>query len=694
MIVDGFRALARASSVPHFLLAADGEIRAVNQAASRLLGLPPSAVEGSNLVRWVEPSGPSLSELLKRLAKSGSALPGALTLRDGEGKPVECRGEGARVAGGPLGEATLVVLRLHPRDRSPSRFALLTRQLLDLRREVAARRYAELLLERQKSVLKLIVGNQPLGDVLTAICRFVEDHSERALCSILVLSDDGQRLLFGAAPSLPAAYNQAIDGLAIGPEVGSCGSAAYRGESVVVENIAEDPLWADFRDLAAEHDLAACWSQPVRGSHDEVLATLAMYYREPGTPSTNDLYLTSIGADLAAIAILSERSRHTLRRRAQQLAEADRRKDRFLAMLSHELRNPLAPIVNTLAILGRQAEERSELAQHVARLERQTTHLSRLVDDLLDISRIAHGAVELKVKPVDLRGTLAQAVDSVREAFVDRHQTLVVPEGGEALWVDGDGDRLRQVFANLLTNASKYTPAGGVVEIAAARDHGAIVVAVVDNGQGLAPEVRNQLFEPFMQGGTSAIDAREGLGLGLTLVQQLVECHGGSVEVESPGVGMGSTFTVRLPVSARSQPVAAAIGRPPELEAPALKVLVVEDNRDSVEALEVLLELWGHTTRVCFDGHAAVEEALKNDPDVILLDLDLPGRDGYGVLATLKERGFSTEDRLVVAMTGFGRLQDMEKTTAAGFDQHLIKPADPTLLRKLLADYALEKQRA
>ncbi len=686
-----FRALARTSSTAELLVAADGEIYAANSSAARLLGCRTDHLAGENLRSWVASSEEKLEAVLRATMRTPSASPSALELRSADGETIECQLVGGRVKFDALPrERAVLLLRAKPKKSSGSPFSLLTQQVFELRGEVAKRRHAELLLEHQKGLLERIVGNHPLPDLLNAIARFIEDHSRHSLCSILLLSEDGKRLIFGAAPSLPASYSAAIDGIAIGPKVGSCGTAAYLGESVSVSDIATDPLWDDYKDLAAEHGLAACWSEPVKGPDGDVLATLAMYYRESDQPTVDDAYLTSIGVDLTAIAILSEKSRATLRYRAEQLTKADRRKDRFLAMLSHELRNPLAPIVNTLAILEAKNLD-PDLRQHVERLDRQTTHLSRLVDDLLDISRITHGAMELKVERVDLRGCLTQATDSVRELIRDRQQELNLPDLAGPLWVDGDADRLRQVFANLLTNAAKYTPAGGAIEVEVGQSRGAVAVTIRDNGQGLTPEVRRHLFEPFSQGARSALDAREGLGLGLTLVKQLVESHGGSVEVRSAGIDTGSEFTVRLPASSNEAGVEATEAVHSEMKVAPLDVLVVEDNKDSAEALAMLLELWGHKPRVCFDGDSAVDQALEHLPDVLLVDLDLPGQDGYSVLTTLRQQGFSTENRLAVAMTGFGRLGDMQKTSAAGFHHHVTKPADPTLLREMLGEFSAKR---
>ncbi len=692
LIVESFRALSSISSAAELLLGRDGVIHAANDAALRLLKCERSALEGSNLDSWLATPQSKADEALRPISRAVAALPAALDLRAADGKTVACRGVGGRLAiERAAGEPTLLLLRMRAKKTSRSRFSLLSRQVAELRHEVARRRHAELLLEHQKDLLERIVGDQPLYDVLLAIARFIEGHSEDCLCSILLLSEDRKRLLFGAAPSLPGPYNEAIDGIEIGPAVGSCGTAAFTGESVTVTDISADPLWADYKGLAAEHGLAACWSEPVKGPRDEVLGTLAMYYRKPNAPTADDRYLTAIGVDLTAIAILSERSRAALRQRAEQLAEADRRKDRFLAMLSHELRNPLAPIVNTLSILRDRGTD-PELLEHVARLERQTTHLSRLVDDLLDISRISHGAVELKIEPVDVRGCIAQAVDAVRERVAERRQSLSVSEGDEPLVVDGDHDRLRQVFTNLLTNATKYTPAGGEIAVELARESGSIVARFRDNGQGLTPDLHEHLFEPFSQGAVSALDAREGLGLGLTLVKQLVDCHGGSVEVESPGPGLGSVFTVRLPAAPAPAAAPAPSEAATELRAPPLDILLVEDNRDSAEALKILLGLWGHEARLCPDGDQAVDMALEMQPDVLLLDIDLPGRDGYSVLRSLRQRGFSTDNRLAIAMTGFGRLRDIEKSAGAGFHHHLTKPADPTQLRRILAEFSTGRQ--
>ena len=386
------------------------------------------------------------------------------------------------------------------------------------------------------------------------------------------------------------------------------------------------------------------------------------------------------------------------------LREADRRKDDFLAMLGHELRNPLAPIRNAVGVLGSagSAHER-EWARDV--IERQVRHLTRLVDDLLDVSRITRGKITLRAARVRLTDAVNLAVETVRPLAEERGQTLVValPPGdhGQHLFVHGDEARLAQVFQNLLHNATKFTPAGGHVRVAVERDGGDASVRVCDDGCGITPELLASVFEPFAQADRSLDRAGGGLGIGLTLVKTLVEMHGGRVEARSAGAGRGSEFVVRLPISpepaARAEPM-----RPPARDDRALapvpgggangeavrrigplRVLVVDDNLDSARSMSLLLKLWGHESEVAPDGPAAIERAAALRPHVVLLDIGLPGMSGYDVARELRCRPES-RGAMIVAVTGYGRSEDRQRSAAAGFDHHLVKPVDPSAVERLL----------
>jgi PAS domain S-box-containing protein len=383
-----------------------------------------------------------------------------------------------------------------------------------------------------------------------------------------------------------------------------------------------------------------------------------------------------------------KRLEEELRRRAEELVGADRRKDQFLAMLAHELRNPLAPIRNAVELM-RQVETVDPSFQPSREMvERQVKHLARLVDDLLDVSRITQGSIRLRKEVVDL-GTLVQrAVEGSRPLIESRAHTISVQVPVEPVRLEGDSTRLEQVIANLLNNAAKYTMPGGHIWVAAAREGEEAVVRVRDTGIGIPPDVLDRVFEPFVQQSNSSLARTEGgLGVGLTLVRSLVEMHGGRVEAFSAGLGQGSELVVRLPAqlpaeaTLPSEPAAVNSPRP-------LRVLVVEDNIDAAESLATLLRLWNHDVSVVHDGRTALEAAREQQPEVILLDIGLPGLDGYQVARRLREE-LHLDHALLVAMTGYGQPEDRRRSQEAGIQYHFVKPVEPLVLRNLLAGASL-----
>jgi signal transduction histidine kinase/CheY-like chemotaxis protein len=374
------------------------------------------------------------------------------------------------------------------------------------------------------------------------------------------------------------------------------------------------------------------------------------------------------------------RMRDTLQRQADALREADRRKNEFLATLGHELRNPLAPLRNCLEVARLSGDSSAAFREVWEVMDRQVEQMTRLVDDLLEVSRIAQGKIVLRRGPVDLRSALEQAVQMNAPLVGARGHRMDVELPGEALWVEGDQGRLIQVFVNLLNNAAKYTPPGGQLALAACREGDAIVVRVRDNGTGIAAEMLPHVFELFTQIDVGADRPQGGLGIGLTLVRRLVELHGGGIVASSPGLGGGSEFVVRLPASAAPEvpDSAPAKEKPPT----GRHVLVVEDSRDGRDSLATLLRLMGHRVDVAEDGPQGVEAALLGRPEVALIDIGLPGLDGYEVASRVKgELGGKT---LLVALTGHGQPEDRRRALDAGFDAHLTKPVELAALQALL----------
>jgi PAS domain S-box-containing protein len=393
---------------------------------------------------------------------------------------------------------------------------------------------------------------------------------------------------------------------------------------------------------------------------------------------------------------------HVLRASEARFREADARKDEFLAMLSHELRNPLAPIRNALEILRWAGAARAaagvapppeKIAAAIEMMDRQVGQMVRLLDDLLDVSRISRGRIALRKERTALAAVVRQAVDGARGLCAELGQELVVRLPGTPVVLDADPARLAQVLGNLLSNASKFTDRGGRIELEVERLAGeppAVELRVRDTGIGIPAEELPRVFELFAQVDRSLDRSEGGLGIGLALVRRLVEMHGGEVEARSAGPGAGSEFVVRLPVAGEAAPpLPVAPAATPALQP--LRVLIVDDNRDAATALAILLGLAGHATRTVFDGGEAVEEARRLSPDAVLLDIGLPGLDGYEVARRLRAEPRGGELALV-AITGWGQDADRRRSAEVGFDAHLVKPVDGAALLRLLAGLVAKRR--
>jgi len=370
----------------------------------------------------------------------------------------------------------------------------------------------------------------------------------------------------------------------------------------------------------------------------------------------------------------------------QELHEASRRKDEFLAMLSHELRNPLAPILNAIEIIERTGPEDEPVrSTYHAVIARQVQHMKRLLDDLLDVSRVSQGKIELRKQRVELAALLLQAVEVSRPMMLEKHQQLTMTLAHEPMPLDADPTRVVQVFANLVHNAAKFTDAGGHITLTASIKDGDAMISVRDDGAGIGPDLLPHAFDLFVQEQRSMDRAQGGLGIGLTLVRTLVKLHGGCVTALSDGPGRGSEFIVRLPLAPALAPPAGRAARTPadENRSVPLRVLVVDDNVDAANALQYVLKLGGHQVAVEHDGPAALAAAAAAPPDLVLMDIGLPGMDGYQVAARLREAG---HDRAaLIAISGYGQEEDLRRSRGAGFDHHLVKPVDGASLRALIA---------
>jgi signal transduction histidine kinase/ActR/RegA family two-component response regulator len=379
------------------------------------------------------------------------------------------------------------------------------------------------------------------------------------------------------------------------------------------------------------------------------------------------------------------RSQAELAARAEELRVADTRKDEFIATLAHELRNPLAPIRTGLDLLLATPQS-AQNSSTLAIMQRQLGHMVRLIDDLLDVSRITQGKLELKRERVALEDIINAAVEASRPSIHDHRHTLRVTLPSEPLWLDADLTRIAQTISNLLNNASKYTGPGGEIDLSVAREGDEVAIRVSDNGIGIPNDHLEDVFDMFSQVSRTLERSQGGLGIGLGLVRRLVEMHGGSASAASDGHGTGSTFTIRLPIPAQAPAAVDALSSPDLQAGPKLgaHILVVDDNEDAAEMLSMLLELAGHHARTVNDGASALAAARDSVPEAIILDIGMPGMNGYDVARKLREDDRFSKTALI-ALTGWGSREDKRKAIDAGFDFHLTKPVDAVEMRRVLS---------
>lgn len=572
-------------------------------------------------------------------------------------------------------------------------FLSVSRDVTALHKLLDERRRAEMFSRGQQQALEQAVAGAPLSDILHTLARTAESYTDgMMLASVLVLDEAGTRLKVGAAPSFPATYGTIVDSAAIEPEAVSFGAAVFRKQPVIVQNIATASSETVMRELAGIQGLGACWSYPILSGGEQVHGVFAFYYKQMRHPTGLEQEAMQVLVHTAALLLgrhheMRERAaaEHELRRFAAQLSELNRRKTEFLAILAHELRNPLAPIRNGMEVMRLASSNPAVVSRVKDMMARQIDHMVHLIDDLLDIARIDSGKIELKKSRVDLKGIAAAAIEASLPLIDAGRHHLEVRIADEALLLNADETRLAQVLTNLLTNAAKYTEAGGCIELSASKEGSQAVISVKDTGIGIPEAELETIFDMFSQVERSLAHSQGGLGIGLSLVSHLIRMHGGSVTASSPGEGKGSNFVVRLPLAEAGPTDLRESGAPQlpgEPHAP-LNILIADDNVDAAETLAMLLRLQGHAVSAVNGGYAALEQIRERQQDVVFLDIGMPDLNGYEVVRRIRKMD-GMENTTVVALTGWGTSSDRVEADQAGFDHHLTKPADIRSIELLL----------
>jgi PAS domain S-box-containing protein len=493
---------------------------------------------------------------------------------------------------------------------------------------------------------------------------------------LLSICDEQGALHVGASLGFSDEFLSSIE--AVQPGCAACGTCLQQRQRIVVEDVETEELFEPYRHLARQAGFRAVHSTPLITRSGKIVGVLSTHFRHMHRPSDQEIDLIDLCAR-QAVDFIENSQLYT------QLREADRRKDEFLATLAHELRNPLAPISNALHIL-RLSGELPPAAERVREImERQVNHLIRLVEDLLEVSRVTRGKIELRKEPVELASVIESAVDTIRPLIEAAGHQLAIAISPHVIPLQADPVRLAQIISNLLNNAAKYTDPGGQIWLTAQREGGEVMISVRDNGMGIPAEMLPRVFDMFAQVDKSLKRSQGGLGIGLTLAKNLVQMHGGQIEVRSEGLGKGSEFIIRLPLKIESESIASAPIAPlSNKPLPVRRILVVDDTHAAVFILGRLLEALGQQVFTAPNAAAGLEIAMAERPDVIISDIAMPGMDGYELAGRLrKEPGL--EKVVLVALTGYGQDRDRQQARESGFNYHLVKPVSIDALQSLLA---------
>jgi PAS domain S-box-containing protein len=639
----------------------DGTIRSWNRGAERIFGYSADEAVGRHITLIIPPERHSEEA--------------AILARIGRGQRIEHFETVRRTKQGRLITVSLTVSPV--RDGAGNIIGA-----SKVARDVTARRFADDMLRKQSQTLRLLweaaavllTAEEP-ATMMQALFTRIAPHL--GLDGYLYFAPTGTGDALELRSFAGLTDEQASQLARSDLSQSACGVAAARRERIVASRIQEsrEPMLEQSRRLGLR---ASLWSPLVAEGRLLGVLTFGTCRRDAFEPDELE-FLQTVSH---YVTVVCERTRLL-----RELRDTDRRKDEFLATLAHELRNPLAPIRNALQIMAL-SDEGAALEHARGMMERQLGQMVRLIDDLLDVSRITVGKLELRKERVALGAVLASAVETARPVIDASGHALHVAGTADPIYVDADPVRLAQVFSNLLNNAAKYMDRGGRIDVATARRGDEVCVTVSDTGRGIPAEALPQVFDMFSQVDRSLERSHGGLGIGLTLVKRLVEMHGGRVEASSEGTGKGTQVSVHLKaVSASPSADAARPSRLPRAAVRAFRILVADDNQDAAESLAMMLRMMGNHLRTVHDGEQAVAEAAVFRPDVILLDIGMPRMNGYDAAREIRAQAWGAR-MVLVALTGWGQDEDKRRASQAGFDRHFTKPVSPADLEKLLGELA------
>lgn len=544
-----------------------------------------------------------------------------------------------------------------------------------------------------KTLLHLLTSDMPLKQSLHELISIIENKTEGMYGSVLLMSPDKLHLIEGAAPSLPKFYREAIDGVAIGNNMGSCGTAAFTGNRVVVENISTHPFWVDFKHLALKANLQACWSQPIK-QNDTILGTFALYYNKPQSPDEQHIYLIEEAAGLAKVLIEKELSKELVNEKERALKQAEKTvqwKSRFFANMSHELRTPLNGIVGIVDLLAT-TELNPQQTQYLKTLNLSTSTLLTVINDILEVSKISEGKISLEKITFNLKELIASLAMTYHLQGGDKVEMITSIDKNIPTWVKGDPTRLQQILNNILHNAFKFTAQGQIrLSVKAASQQNnrvSLLFKVADTGVGIKKEQLTRIFNQYEQGDYSTTRQFGGSGLGLYICKQLTTQFNGDIWADSePGVGSTFYLTIELtkaePLTQTTDLVAT------KTDYSGINVLLIEDNAINVLVVLGLLKSMNINVTTASNGHLGTEIFCdgENNFDLILMDCEMPIMDGYQATEIIREWETNNNRKKVpiCALTAHAMAEHVERCLSSGMDYHLSKPIRKSSLESILA---------